>query len=135
MGKMFFLITVLIFIVGIYFYYKRHSLNTNKTERVLTQDPKAQEQYLHLKHKDEEKEQTLSMEERIQLSWQFLKNITDKVLSNFSKQDQKMVHKQGEILINNGMSYQHNVELEIKQNIAHSQAVLQNKQQDKERQR
>jgi hypothetical protein len=62
--------------------------------------------------KDETK--NLSLEEKINLSWGFLINITEQVLTNFSKQDQKKVDMAGDVLLKNGVRYQHNVESEAK---------------------
>ena len=55
----------------------------------------------------------LSEEQRIELSWRFLYEITDYVLNKFSKEDIKAVTEIGRKLIKFGMSYQHVIEYGI----------------------
>ena len=58
-------------------------------------------------------DKTLSEDEKIQLSWQFLYDITDFVLKKFSKTDLDSLHQIGKELLKFGMSYQHVVEYNI----------------------
>lgn len=79
-------------------------------------DPEAQQLYATQKHKTDE-EKTLTMQEKIELSWQFVVNprkIKNQVLEKFSKTDQEKVVRAGTILLENGMKYQHDVELEVR---------------------
>lgn len=103
--------------------YKKLFNSRKDVERVLKEDPKAQENYYHTKHKDEEEEKSLTMEERVQLSWEFLVNITDKVLNSFSKGDQEKVREAGIKMNKNGMTYQHDVNQEIKQNVSKVKSI------------
>ena len=74
---------------------------------------KAQEEY-NILHNKEEEIQSLTLEERIELSWAFLLNITEQVMSRFSMSDQKKVDEAGLILSKNGVRYQHNVSEEAR---------------------
>ena len=53
-------------------------------------DPEAQQLYATQKHKTDE-EKTLTLQEKIELSWQFVVNIKNQVLEKFSKTDQEKV--------------------------------------------
>ena len=61
------------------------------------------------------------------MSWQFLTNITEQVINKFSKQDKEQVNEAGGKLVENGMSYQHDVKQEIKQNVSKMKTVAKNK--------
>ena len=94
----------------IYAYFKRAK------KRVLNQDPKAQKEYALVKHKkEEEKEEHLSLEEKVAKSWEFLTRITRQVLEKFSKQDQAQIKEASHKMVKHGMIYHHDIELEIKQ--------------------
>lgn len=60
--------------------------------------------------------QKLSLKERIELSWKFLYEITELIVTKFSKEDKEALNKLGHILLNNGMRYEHVVDFGIKQN-------------------
>ena len=70
-------------------------------------DPNAQENYLNLKYSDKPK---LTMQELIDLSWKFLYNLSEIVINKFSVQDQQEVLKNGKVMMDYGMKYQHTVE-------------------------
>jgi hypothetical protein len=105
-----FLLSILLIILALLLLYfkfnkKPASINSNQTSSFLSH----QELY-DAKRKNE---RTLSDDEKIELSWQFLYDITDYVLKKFSKEDLNLVHKIGGNLIKFGMSYQHVVEYGI----------------------
>lgn len=94
-------------------------------ERNLKVDPEAQDQYDQVKHAEEEEEKKLTLEERIEMSWQFLTNITEMVMNRFSASDKQQVHEAGLAMQKNGMEYLHDVDMEIKRSISHSKSVKQ----------
>jgi hypothetical protein len=59
-------------------------------------------------NKDEFKNLTLS--EKIELSWKFLYEITEKVLNSFSKEDIDELQQVGSTLLIHGVKYEHVVE-------------------------
>ena len=58
----------------------------------------------------------LSLQEKLELSWQFLYKITDIVLKRFSKDDQKVLHDAAKTLVENGMTYEHVIDYAITKN-------------------
>lgn len=99
--------------VAVFFTYKK-MFGRRDVERVLKEDPAAQEEYHHAKHQEENKEQTLTMQEKVELSWKFLTDITQQVVSKFSTKDKGRVQEAGEKLLEYGMNYEHNVAQEVK---------------------
>ncbi len=55
----------------------------------------------------------LGMKKKIELSWNFLYKITEAVMNKFSKEDKEAVLQLGSMLYNNGMKYEHVVDLAI----------------------
>ena len=100
-------------IVLVLMYIKLKKEKEPKLKKVVVVDPEAQQLYATQKHKTDE-EKTLTMQEKIELSWQFVVNIKNQVLEKFSKTDQEKVVRAGTILLENGMKYQHDVELEVR---------------------
>lgn len=74
-------------------------------------DQQAQEVYNQNRHKEDE-DKSLTLQEKIELSWAFLTNITEQVMNRFSNQDQQKVENAGQALSKNGAKYQHNVNRE-----------------------
>lgn len=87
--------------------------NSHKIEHDVIKDPKAQADYDNQKHHEEENK-VLSMEDKIELSWEFLIRITEKIMKSFSKSDVKIVHNAGKSFNNHGMKYEHDVNHEIR---------------------
>ncbi|MCC8417294.1 MAG: DUF2660 domain-containing protein [Rickettsia endosymbiont of Bryobia graminum] len=58
----------------------------------------------------------LSLKEKIELSWKFLYEVTELIVTKFSREDKEAINKLGHILLNNGMRYEHVVDFGIKQN-------------------
>ncbi|ABV74642.1 hypothetical protein A1C_01655 [Rickettsia akari str. Hartford] len=67
----------------------------------------------------------LTLQERIELSWKFLYDITEVILNKFSKEDVMQVNKCGQVLFENGVRYEHVVDLALPQVKSHTQAVEQ----------
>ena len=67
----------------------------------------------------------LTLKEKIELSWKFLYEITELVINKFSKDDIKSANKLGYILLNNGMRYEHSVQLGIKQSLSKTKTLEQ----------
>jgi hypothetical protein len=118
-----------VIIAGVYFLFRRFG-KYRKPEHINVIDPQSQELYEQQKRGDEKK--TLSLQEKIELSWQFLTNITKQVLLKFSKTDQKNVNKIGQDLANIGMKYEHNVDMEVRiiQQVSKARTVTQSKEKD-----
>jgi hypothetical protein len=55
----------------------------------------------------------LNVKDKLELSWQFLYEITDIVLKKFNSQDKNMVHTLGKQLFKSGMQYEHVVDYGI----------------------
>lgn len=81
-------------------------------------DPSAQSSY-DKSHKNDEKR--LTLKERLELSWQFLYDITDIVLSKFSTADQDAALNIGKVLLENGGHYEHVIDYGIKHNLGRAQ--------------
>jgi hypothetical protein len=84
-----------------------------KVIQVSSEDQRAQELYNQRHHKEDE-DKSLTLQEKIELSWAFLINITEQVMNRFSSQDQQKVEAAGRMLGKNGAKYQHNVDMEAK---------------------
>ena len=126
------LIIVLLVLAGfalLYLLIKRGKQQP-KVKKIIVVDPEAQKTYNIQKNTDEEK--TLTMQERIELSWQFLVNIKNQVMQKFSETDLEKVHRAGTILSEHGMKYQHNAELEIIVSTEMSKTKLVTKQKEQE---
>lgn len=102
-----------------------------KIKKIVVIDPEAQKLYVNQKQKPDE-EKTLTIQEKINLSWQFLVNIKNQILKNFSKLDQEKLEKIGDVLAENGMKYQHDIELEarVSQGFAKAKSVTKSKEQE-----
>ncbi len=50
---------------------------------------------------------TTNIKNKLELSWQFLYDITDIILKTFNSDDQNIIQNLGEILFKNGMKYEH----------------------------
>ena len=102
-----------------------------KVKKIVVVDPEAQKLY-NIQKKKTDEEKTLTMQEKIELSWQFLINIKDQVLKKFSKPDLEKVQKAGIILAEHGMKYQHDIELEIsvRQEVSKAKSITKPKEQE-----
>ncbi len=73
----------------------------------------------------------LTIQERVELSWKFLYEITDIIINRFSKADVNVVTKCGKILLDNGGKYEHVLDLAINQLKSRTQSVEQQQTQSK----
>jgi len=62
-------------------------------------------------------EAKMKMKDRLELSWQFLYDITDIVLGKFSTQDQEATLAIGKSLLENGGRYEHVIDYGIRHNL------------------
>jgi hypothetical protein len=122
-------VVISIVVLGlVYLAYKKLNLS-KKAERAHTQDANAQAVYESTKNHPEENK-TLTLQERLSLSWQFLRNIKQQVLEKFSKDDQAKMEQLGNLLLEYGMTYKHDPNMEVKQNIMQTKAISKDKQKD-----
>ena len=71
--------------------------------------------------KKNNEEKNLTLEEKLELSWQFLFNITEIVMNKFSKDDRNQVETIGKELDSRGMKYEHVISLGIKVDVNKAQ--------------
>lgn len=94
---------------GLLYFIKNKLFEKKQTQaKVHVKDDAAQETYNKKKNGSEN---NLTLDEMLELSWQFLYDITEKVLNQFSEEDRNAVDDLGKTLANSGMQYQHVVEL------------------------
>jgi hypothetical protein len=122
--------------VAIFFIIRRMVGKAPGTMRTLTSDPESQASY-EKEHNKMHEEIILTLDERIELSWQFLNRITEQFLNLFSTSDKIKTYKAGQLLRNNGMRYEHNVEEEasLTLNIIREKVTEHNKNVETERSR
>ena len=113
MSNLFNLILLLAAGAGVAYLILKRRGGEPKIKKVVVVDPQAQKLYDIQKHKTDE-EKALTVQEKIELSWQFLVNIKNQVLKLFSKAEQAKVERAGTILKEHGMKYQHDIEQEIR---------------------
>ena len=100
---------ILVSIIIIYRRTRSKSQDLNLTY-IKRGDPTAQENYeSSLKPK-----KLLTKDERLELSWQFLYDITDVVLNKFPEEDRKQVHEIGHKMLDVGCGYEHVIEYGLK---------------------
>lgn len=105
----------------LFFFIKKMRSNRNEDPLPYTSKtaPNAQIQYDD-KYKNPN---PLTKDEKIELSWQFLYDITDIVLNKFSNEDKELVHQMGHKLVKNGGGYEHVVEYGLKKQAKKSRLV------------
>jgi hypothetical protein len=116
MDIVFLLIAISVATLAFIFIYKR----IKKSQTIINNpiiDNNAQNFYDQKKYGGKKK---LTIQEKLELSWQFLFDITEIVLNKFSIEDQNRVKQLGTILLTHGMKYEHVVALAIKQDITHA---------------
>ncbi len=118
-----------------FFLYKRVKGGASKNDVSSgAENTMSQEDYQAKKYPKDE-EVSLTLEERIELSWQFLTNVTEQILNKFSKEDRNVVHDAGEKMNRHGMSYQHDVKQEAKVTIDVVKSRTKKQKKDKGRSR
>lgn len=83
---------------------------SSNNDYLVKNDPNAQASY------EKTKVSFFSLENiknKLELSWEFLYEITEIVLKKFSSQDRGFVHKLGKTLLNAGMQYNHVIDYSI----------------------
>lgn len=93
-------VLLLAFILFKYFQKKKEESARSYFEKG---DPKAQEQYVS----DHSPLVVLTKDEKVELSWQFLYELSDKVLREFSQEDQDKLAEIGRKMHDNGIHYDH----------------------------
>ncbi len=119
--------TIFVFIL-LFIAYKKFTNYRHITGAHAADNKTAQESYYKKKHQDDEKRMTL--QERIELSWKFLYEITELILYKFSPQDRKAVEDAGRVLTEKGMKYEHVVELGIRHDKAHAANISKEERKD-----
>lgn len=117
-------------VLVIFLIYNIASRKKNIQEPVENNSDDSQNYALNSKTQDDKK---LTIQERIELSWQFLYDITEIILNKFSKEDIISVNKYGRILFENGAKYEHVVDLAVHRTKSHTQAVEQDQSKGKKR--
>lgn len=113
MSNLLSLILLVALLIAAFFLYRRIKGGGKKDVDSGADNTMSQEEYQAKKYPKDE-EISLTLEEKIELSWQFLTNITEQILNKFSKEDRNVVHDAGEKMNRHGMSYQHDVKQEAK---------------------
>ncbi len=75
--------------------------------------------------KKKDDKQKLTMQERIELSWKFLYEITELIISKFSREDKELLNKLGHTLLDNGVRYEHVVDLAMQRPVSKAQNIEQ----------
>ncbi len=111
------LIILMIAIAGIaaLLYFLKKKFFRKNVERTLQVDPKSQAVYDQKKAKPDELK-SLTMEEKMELSWDFLTQITELIMKKFTSSEQEQVHEAGKVMLQHGAQYQHDVNNEAKVN-------------------
>lgn len=91
--------------------FYRSYKDTNRVY-LLKDDPNAQGKYLENKKKDSDI--VMTVKEKLDLSWQFLYDITNKIMNHFSQEDQNLILELGRTLLANGARYEHVIEYGIR---------------------
>lgn len=68
--------------------------------------------------KPKDNDQKMTLKERLELSWKFLYEITEIIVNKFTREDSDLIVQMGHKLIDNGMRYEHVIDLGIKQDLA-----------------
>lgn len=108
------IIVAAVVIAGLlYYFFKKDSFAGKdlKQDYIKKDDPQAQGNY----EKEGLPKNRLTKDEKLELSWQFLYDITDTVLNKFSKEDREEVHKIGHKMLDVGAGYEHVIEYGLKQ--------------------
>ena len=104
---------ILYFIKQIFLSKKTLNKQQSNNNYLVKNDPNAQIMY--------EKKKTNffslgNVKDKLELSWQFLYEITEIVLKKFSSQDKENIHELGKKLFNAGMQYEHVIDYGINRN-------------------
>lgn len=89
---------------------KKKIIGGSKEDYVLKGDPQAQKDY----EMANSPAVILNHDEKEELSWQFLYELTDHVMANFSQEDQDKLQELGQKMQESGIQYEHVVKLGIR---------------------
>ncbi|XVN41611.1 MAG: DUF2660 domain-containing protein [Rickettsia endosymbiont of Argas persicus] len=95
-----------------------------RKKNVTTSKESNSEETFALNNKNQDNKK-LTLQERIELSWKFLYDITEVILNKFSKEDIILVNKCGRVLLENGARYEHIVDLAVPRTKSHTQSIEQ----------
>ncbi|MCC8371256.1 MAG: DUF2660 domain-containing protein [Rickettsia endosymbiont of Pseudomimeciton antennatum] len=106
-----------LFLVFIVFFVYKNSRKTSVS--MLVKDLNNAEEFNEPFNKANNNNNTkkLTLKERVELSWRFLYEVTELIVNKFSKEDVKLVTQLGHTLLDNGMKYEHVVDLGIRQQV------------------
>ncbi len=126
------LVLVLVLLgVGIYLF----KMSSRKKTKTIEGDPIGDETIYSQSEHNNKTNKKLTLKEKMDLSWNFLYEITEIIMNKFSAEDRGMLSQIGISLLNNGMRYEHVVELGIKPTRSKTQAIDQERQQETTSQR
>ena len=109
------IIIIIALLLAVIFYIYKKKFARHEVSRTIQEDPGQQQTY-EKKKVDEDEVKSLTMEEKIELSWEFLTRITQEIMDKFSSQEKEQVHDAGKTLVKHGGQYQHDVTGEAKTN-------------------
>ena len=123
------------FILIVFFLLKKNT-NSNpgsgNAQYLQKDDPNAQAAYNKIKFPSGP---SFSAKELLELSWKFLYDITETVLNKFSVRDQQETMRNGRVLVEQGMKYQHVVDSNPKVVESYTKKSLEAKKDTSEKQR
>ena len=114
-------IGIIICVIGLIVYYVivNRRLLYQKLEAHIHNFTEEQKLY----NNNRNKQKSLSQDEALEVSWQFLYYIADVVLKKFSRQDRDAVHDLGQQLAKTGMVYNHVIEYKVEKKKTVSKAL------------
>lgn len=115
--------------IGIYL-FKAFSRKKAQTKQSYSSD-----ETIYSQEKNNKKDKKLTLKERIDLSWNFLYEITEIIMNKFSTEDKATINQIGTSLLNSGMRYEHVVELSMQPNRSKTQVIEQEREQAETKQR
>ncbi len=111
-----------LFLVFIMFFVYKKSKKASVS--MLVKDTNNAEEFNAPFNKANNNTKKLTLKERVELSWRFLYEVTELIVNKFSKKDIELVNQLGHTLLNNGMRYEHVVDLGIKQQVTSRAASI-----------
>ena len=114
------------FVLIIVFFVKRSASSRGQKALDSNKDGQSAAYY----QKKQNNDQKLTLQEKLELSWKFLYEITEIVVNKFSPQDRQTVQEIGKNLADGGMKYDHVIDLGIKPEVNRVQNLEHEKKQD-----
>ncbi|AVP87768.1 hypothetical protein phytr_8360 [Candidatus Phycorickettsia trachydisci] len=94
-----------VFIYSVILLFKAIASGAGSRGYVKAGDPAAQK--LYDAKRDEKLPPSISLQNKITLSWEFIYNITERILKLFTPDDRKQVQEAGKVLLDFGTKYEH----------------------------